>query len=89
VRDPDDLWKACDFTDCQDPMAFYVEWDESERVHMGQFAGLYCNAHTAAIRAGLSPFEEWGSVPTVRLVRTVATHRAMCEAARAAVEHIW
>lgn len=86
MRDPDAVWARCDVTDCPDPLAFYVEWDEVEVGQLAQFAGLYCTGHTAAIRAGWSPFEEWGSTPLVRLVRSGETHRAMCEAARTTVE---
>lgn len=86
MRDPDELWTRCDFADCPEPLAYYVEWDEMESGQVAQFGGLYCNAHTTAIRGGWSPFEEWGSTPMVRLVRSGESHRALCEAARTAVE---
>jgi hypothetical protein len=72
----------CDFTHCGDRAAYYIEWDE-QNSQVLQFGGLYCNPHTAAMRAGWSPFEEWGTTPMIRLVRTYATHRALCEASYA------
>lgn len=72
---------ACDVVFCGDQQAFWIEWNEFENGYIGKFAGLYCNRHTSAIRAGWSPFEEYGSRPTVELLRTAAAHQAMCEQA--------
>lgn len=81
----------CDITHCGDRQAFWIEWseegcpeslDEIDGQHFGNFAGLYCNRHTAAMRAGWSPFEEYGSRPTITLIRTAERHKLLCEEAR-------
>jgi hypothetical protein len=77
---PDWNWN-CDVTFCLDRQAFWVEWSESQNGYIGNFAGLYCNRHTSAIRAGWSPFEEFGTTPTVTLIRRAELHKILCEQA--------
>lgn len=75
---PEWSWN-CDVTFCGDRQAFWIEWSECEDGYIGMFAGLYCNGHTSAIRAGWSPFDPFGSPPIVTLIRRAELHKIMCE----------
>lgn len=58
-------WRADDHP-CGSQAAYLVEWDEDGL----EFADFLCDRHTAAIRAGASPFEEFGAQPTIVKVST-------------------
>jgi hypothetical protein len=55
-----------DFDPCRVRVAYLVEWDEDGM----EFGSFLCDRHTAAIRAGISPFEEYGTHPVITRIRT-------------------
>jgi hypothetical protein len=84
---PERLWH-CDWTsddgaECSLAAGFYVEWDEYAGGRPAlQFGACYCTAHLSQLRAGASPFAEYGGQVTLRLIRTVQAQQSLVAAAR-------
>jgi hypothetical protein len=71
----------CDALECPDRGMFFIEFSEGAGM---DFAGVYCNKHTAAMRAGWNPFEEYGMGPVkILVVRTLARQLELAAEARA------
>lgn len=71
----------CGALECPDPGLFWIEFTEGEGL---DYAGVYCNKHTSAMRAGWNPFEEYGlGKVTILAVRTLARQLELAAEARA------